>query len=148
MRYLTNHDLVWINYTVTGRKYPFSYAALEAAMAAQYTYLSNQSPVDLASALMRKLITDSPFAQGNRRTAFVAAMVFLEANGFSTHDDALLMSKTLLAIEPAGSDSKQDLEVVKPSENSHFPHTSSLREIVSHVCTRYSDALRVMALDA
>lgn len=148
MRYLTNHDLVWINYTVTGRKYPFSYAALEASMAAQYTYLSTQSPVDLASALMRSLITDTPFAQGNRRTAFVAAMVFLEANGFATHEDALLMSKTLLATETGSSGSQQAFDIVKPVEDSNAPQTSSLREMTAQVCTRYSDALRVMALDA
>ena len=42
MEYLTVHDLVWINNTVTGEVNPYDYVTLEACMAAQYRYGNSQ----------------------------------------------------------------------------------------------------------
>src|SRR5579862_5751254 len=84
MEYLTTHDLVWINNVVTGKVNPFDYVTLEAAMAAQYRYGVSQDVPGQAATLLQALLYKPPFESGNRRTAFVATLTFLNANGYAT----------------------------------------------------------------
>lgn len=43
-----------------------------------------ESPYDIAAALMRGIIADHPFVDGNKRTGVMSAIVFLERNGTET----------------------------------------------------------------
>src|SRR5437588_8304574 len=82
MHYLSVHDLVWINSTVTGKTLPYDYQTLEAAMAAQYSYGDSRDTVAQAASLLGSFLTGPPFQYGNLRTAFIATAAFLTANGY------------------------------------------------------------------
>ena len=58
--------------------------ALEAALARPLNKASYESPdvFDLAAAYLFELARNHPFSDGNKRTAFVAAYVFLRLNGY------------------------------------------------------------------
>ena len=52
-------------------------------MAAQYTYGSSADPVAQAAQFLHRLLTKTPFLEGNRRTAFIAMLTLLNANGYA-----------------------------------------------------------------
>src|SRR5262245_29666886 len=81
IHYLSVHDLVCINTTVTGQTLSFDYETLEQAMAAQYSYGDSRNIPVQAANLLSTLISREPFEYGNLRTAFVATAAFLNANG-------------------------------------------------------------------
>ena len=83
MEYLTVHDLIWINEMVTGRVQPYNYVTLESCMAAQYTYGSSADPVAQAAQFLNRMLTKTPFLEGNRRTAYIAMLTLLNANGYA-----------------------------------------------------------------
>ena len=83
MEYLTNHDLFWVNQIVTGTVNTFNYFALEAACAGQYAYGASTDVPAQAATLLDRLLTKSPFLAGNRRTAYIAMLTFLNANGYA-----------------------------------------------------------------
>ena len=67
--------------------------ALEAALARPFNKASYEDPdlFDLAAAYLYGIARNHPFNDGNKRTAIVAAGVFLMANGHEiTADEALL----------------------------------------------------------
>ena len=47
-----------------------------------WTYGDERSLAALAAALLLGITRNHPFAQGNKRTGFEAALLFLEANGY------------------------------------------------------------------
>ena len=49
IEYLTTHDLVWINQTITGKVPSYDYVTLEAAMAGQYSYGESQNVAQQAA---------------------------------------------------------------------------------------------------
>lgn len=49
--------------------------------------------IEMAAALMESLLQNHPFVDGNKRTAFAATDVFLEANGY----EIIFDSQTLIA---------------------------------------------------
>lgn len=60
-------------------------ALLESAVAAPQASFGGkpllQDPIEMASAYLFHLCRNRPFADGNKRTALAAALVFLDANG-------------------------------------------------------------------
>ena len=84
MEYLTTHDLVWINSTITGKVNAYNYVTLEAAMAGQYSYGDSHNVVPQAANLLDRLLCTRPFSEGNIRTAFIATLSFINANGYAT----------------------------------------------------------------
>lgn len=67
--------------------------------------------VQEACALMESLLINHPFVDGNKRTAFVAADVFLYINGYCiSKDDACLLKMLLhwLSLKPAQRFSKME----------------------------------------
>lgn len=58
---------------------------LESAIATQTQNVFGEelytSPVDKAAAMMRSIIADHPFIDGNKRTAMLAGLTLLEING-------------------------------------------------------------------
>ena len=65
MEYLTTHDLVWINSSITGSTNTYNYITLEAAMAGQYSYGASSNVTAQAATLLRKILDTKPFTEGN-----------------------------------------------------------------------------------
>jgi prophage maintenance system killer protein len=83
MRYLSVHDLLWVNQCVIGTTPAFEYEKLEACVAAQYGYGASREPSEHAECFLAALLTQRPFAAGNRRAALAATATFLVANGMA-----------------------------------------------------------------
>lgn len=64
--------------------------------------------VDKAAALIHSLLLNHPFLDGNKRTAMVAGMVFLELNGYSL----VISQKILVEIALSISSKQMSLEEI------------------------------------
>src|SRR5438477_10114142 len=98
IHYLSVHDLVWINTTVTGLTLSFDFETLEQAMAAQYSYGDSRDVPGQAANLLHILVEKRPFEYGNTRTAFVAVAAFLGANGYPLQVDDAQMADLIGAV--------------------------------------------------
>jgi len=81
VRYLTVHDIVWINAQICGEGVPFDYERLEAGMAAQYAYGDSRNVDAQAARFVERMLRTAPFREGNLRTGLLCTTVFLMANG-------------------------------------------------------------------
>ena len=79
--YLTVPDVLWINLQVTGASQPYRFDRLEEATFYQYGHGSSRDLIGQAARLLTGFPRMRPFDRGNDATAFVAFLVFLEANG-------------------------------------------------------------------
>ena len=145
MHYLSVHDIVWINSTITGKSLPFDYEKLEAAMAAQYSYGdSTNVPVQSAN-LLSTLVHSPSFAYGNQRTAFIAVTTFLNANGYALQvDDSQaadlirdVASKQLTPAEGIAS-------LAAPADITLRPGVT-LRALVSYIFNEHTEAIKSLA---
>jgi prophage maintenance system killer protein len=145
MEYLTVHDLVWINNIVTGKVNRYDYVTLEAAMAGQYRYGDSQDVPGQAATLLERLLFQPPFESGNRRTALIATLAFLNANGYATKptDDSLagLVRDLLRRTSPP---QQVISELAAPSQQS-LPTGTTLRKLITHECNLHTEALRLLA---
>ncbi len=170
MTYLTVHDLVWINETVTGASLPYNYERLEAAMGAQYTYGISTDPLPSSAYLFEKLAFEQPFQYGNRRTALIATVVFLIANGYriKCSDEELIAafqrtisresSPVELVCEISGKEGEgmqfggelmshpNMFALTKPAAQNHSQPVL-LRNLVTEQCNRYRAVLANMATE-
>ena len=145
MEYLTTHDLIWINEMVTGKVQPYNYVTLEACMAGQYSYGRSTEVVPQAATLLERLLNKSPFLEGNRRTAFIATLTYLNANGYTlTVDDVQAVQAIAAVIEGRTSPLQAITEIVAPSAHA-LPAGITLRKLIMHECNHHSEALRVLA---
>jgi death-on-curing family protein len=145
MEYLTTHDLVWINTTITGSAEPYNYVTLEAAMAGQYSYGESRNVSAQAANLFSSLLFKAPFAAGNIRTALVAALTFLNANGYSirvTDAEAAELVKSVAARQTTPAQAILDL--CAPSDQGGIS-TTSLRKLIALECNTHSEALELLA---
>ena len=64
-------------------------------------YFQDGDVFEQASAYAYSIVQNNPFIDGNKRTALVAALVFLEINGITEHDynKSLLVQATLYLAE-------------------------------------------------
>jgi hypothetical protein len=81
VRYLTVHDIVWINAQICGEGVPFDYERLEAGMAAQYAYGDSRNVDAQAARFVERMLRTAPFREGNLCTGLLCTAVFLMANG-------------------------------------------------------------------
>ena len=103
MRYLTIDELVYINEQVTqdskihtivdGKRKVRDMGLLEAAVGRPMTTVFGEdaypTPQEKAAALLHSLVRNHPFADGNKRTATVAALFMLQVNGLCVAWDAV-----------------------------------------------------------
>ncbi len=144
MHYLTNHDLVWINTVVTGHSMPYNYVTLESCMAAQYAYKDSSHPEAQAAAFLARLRETAPFAGGNRRTAFLALLTFLELNGLAVRKDPLAASQAMLALHQGTAGPQQTVEALLDRQ-SPAPAPAVLRALVTHLTHCFADALSALS---
>lgn len=145
MHYLSVHDLVWINTTVTGKTLRFDYVRLEEAMAAQYAYGDSRNVPAQAANLLATLLFKPPFEYGNRRTAFLAVAAFLNANGHALQvgdEEAAAIFRRVAARELLPDQAIAALSA--PADIGLRPGVT-LRQLVAHLCNEHADALKRLA---
>jgi len=144
MEYLTTHDLIWINEMVTGKIQPYNYVTLEACMAGQYSYGVSTEVVPQAATLLERLLHKSPFLEGNRRTAFIATLTYLNANGYTLKvDDVQAVQAIAAVVEGRITPLQAITEMATPAEHA-LPGGLTLRKLIMHECNLHADALRAL----
>lgn len=144
MEYLTTHDLVWINEVVTGRIQPYNYVTLEAVMAGQYAYGKSSDVLAQASTLLGRLLTKTPFLEGNRRTAFIATLTFLNANGYVVQAGDAQAAQIVEALAEGRVSAMQAMGDIAAPSNSNLPMGVTLRKLITHECNLHAEALRLL----
>ena len=145
MEYLTNHDLFWVNQIVTGTVNTFNYFALEAACAGQYAYGASADVPAQAATLLDRLVNKAPFLTGNRRTAFIAMLTFLNANGYATivdDDEAVRLMTAVAARTALPLDAVNALASPAKESLTAIP----MRQLITHECNHHARALALLAL--
>lgn len=142
--YLTTHDIVWINHTVTGKVNRFDYIQLEAAMAAQYQYGDSRDVPVQAANFLQTLLSRPAFACGNLQTAFIATLTFLNANGYATRVGDADAAHLILEVANGQRLAPDAIAALAaPAENpiSGIP----LRALITHECNLHLEALKILA---
>ncbi len=144
MEYLTNHDLFWVNQIVTGTVNTFNYFALEAACAGQYAYGASTDVPAQAATLLDRMLNKSPFLTGNRRTAYIAMLTFLNANGYATIVDDEEAVRLMTAV---ASRSTLPLEAVNALASPAKESLTAIpmRQLITHECNHHARALALLA---
>ncbi|MCS6829872.1 MAG: type II toxin-antitoxin system death-on-curing family toxin [Armatimonadota bacterium] len=131
MRYLTVHDVIWINTAITGSPQRYHFDRLENAVYSQYSYGDSRNVLTQAARMFQRLVQDKPFAQGNEWTALVAAITFLRLNGYTLRLEAEEAQTALDQMLQGRVDLREFvLQRAQPQENAE----GSLREIVTRIC--------------
>ncbi len=88
-RWITIEEAIWINQQVvfeTGESHHLREQGLLASALARprnrWSYAGEEDVLALAASLLFGLAKNHPFEQGNKRTAAVAALMFIEINGY------------------------------------------------------------------
>jgi death-on-curing protein len=145
MEYLTVHDLVWINNTVTGKINRYDYVTLEAAMAGQYRYGDSQEVPMQAAQLLERLLFRAPFENGNRRTAFIATLTFLNANGYATLANDSEAVQTLQRVERCELTPRAAMLALAAPAKDPLPADLTLRKLITLECNLHTEALKALA---
>lgn len=145
MEYLTNHDLVWINTSVTGDVNPYDYVTLEAAVAGQYRYGDSHDVPAQAANLLQRLLSTAPFARGNVRTAFIATISFLNGNGYATAVDDTDAAAVVSAVATGRMDAAQAVAQLAAPAAEPLATTLTLRKLITHECNHHVAALAALA---
>jgi prophage maintenance system killer protein len=145
MHYLSVHDLVWINNTITGKTLAFDYEALEACMAAQYSYGDSTNVTAQAADFLEAFLFKRPFEYANVRTAYVALTTFLNANGFAQKVDgaeAIGIIQDVAARRFGGARAIERL--VEKAEITLRPGVA-LRALVTYVLNEHAETVQRLA---
>ena len=141
MEYLTTHDLVWVNNIVTGQVNGYDYVTLEAAMAGQYRYGHSEDVPAQAAILLERLLCTAPFSSGNRRTAYIATLTFLNANGYATRLGDADAASLIVAVAQGQKPAREAIdELTAPA--SRPLAAIPIRKLVGHECNLHVEALR------
>lgn len=142
MNYLSVHDLVWINTTVTGNTVPYHYERLEEAMAAQYSYGRSTDTLAQAANLLATFLAKQPFAYGNRRTAFIAVATFLSANGYTLQVDDARAAEIVQAVAEGSMKAQEAVAALSAPTDARLAPGMAIRKLVTHLCNEHAEALK------
>ena len=145
MEYLTTHDIVWINSSITGGTSPFNYVTLEAAMAGQYSYGQSQDVPGQAANLLARLVLNAPFQGGNLRTALVATLSFLNANGYATRVADSEAAELVSAVAQRTLTASEAVSRLSTPSAAAVTSVNSLRKLIALECNTHSEALALLA---
>ncbi len=139
MHYLTVQDILWINLQITKHSPAFDFASLEEATFYQFAYGSSKSVASQASRFLIGFARKAPFTNGNKATAFVGFMTFLELNSYSLPvPDSLADS-----IFEDFSEGKLSTLLVHDSADRHF-HNPDVRGTIASVVRRYPETIQAL----
>ena len=145
IRYLTVHDLVWVNNVVTGKKLNFDYEKLEACMAAQYQYGDSSNVKKQAAYFLQKLLTKPAFECGNKRTAFIATGVFLLCNGFFMKAQGDQLASIFQRYIQGELNANDVIEMLVDSAQTNQLDDVTIREMITLLCSQESETLQHLA---
>lgn len=145
MEYLTTHDLVWINTAITGKVNPYNYVTLEAAQAGQYSYGDSHDVLAQAANLLERLLETRPFSEGNVRTAFIATLSFLNANGYATAVDDTATAAIVSAAAQGRTTAAQAVADLAAPAAEPLATTLTLRKLIAHECNHHAHGLTRLA---
>lgn len=145
MKYLSVHDLVWLNATITGETQPFNYVALEEAMAAQYSYGESRDVPRQAANLLDTLVNKAPFQCGNVRTGFIATAAFLSANGYALKVGDDEAARILRAVHDRATSPWNAVGALSEPADIGLRPGATLRALITHLLNTRTDALRQLA---
>jgi prophage maintenance system killer protein len=131
MRYLTVHDVIWMNTALTGSPQRYDFDRLENAVYSQYAYGDSRDVLSQAARMLRRLLQDKPFDEGNPLTALVATTTFLRLNGYALQIGAEEVQSVLEQLTQGQISVKGFvLQRAKPAA----PAEGALRSVVAEVC--------------
>ncbi len=146
MRCLTNHDLVWLNTTVTGGLQDYDYFAVEGAVAGQFLYGVNNNTLLVAATSYQRVMMALPFTRGNRRTGFTAMAWFLAVNGLQLTGDTASLVSALALLENHSTSAAAVLgSVVEPVTSGHNLSVSGMRQVAAWCMKRHEQVLKILA---
>ncbi len=145
MDYLTTHDLVWINSSITGTVNPYNYVTLEAAAAGQYSYGDSNNVTGQAAILLDRILSTAPFSEGNVRTAFIATLSFLNANGYATVVDDHSAASVVRAVALGTKRAAEAISELASPAAVPLASTLTLRALISHECNHHLKGLELLA---
>ena len=145
MEYLTTHDIVWINNIITGTTQPYNYVTLEAAMAGQYSYGLSQDVPSQAATLLKNLLFRAPFQNGSLRTAFIATLTFLNANGYATKASDEEAAQSVLETALGRRTPEAAIEALATPAADPLGGEVTLRKLIAYECNLHVDALKILA---
>ncbi len=145
MHYLSVHDLCWINATVVGKTLPFDYERLEAAMAAQYGYGDSRETATQAANFLEALLLCPPFAYGNRRTAFIAVVTFLNANGYALQVEDAEAADVVSRVASRSLSPQEAIQTLARAAEIGLRPGVTLRRLVTHLFNEHTDAVQRLA---
>ncbi len=132
MRYLTVHDVIWINTAVSGSPQRYDFDRLENAVYHQYSYGQSRDVLAQAGRMFERLLKDQPFEEGNDLTALVAAVVLLRLNGYTLSLNADEVPSILSQLVQG---QLQASELLQQRAQSAEPAAGTLRSVVAAVCS-------------
>lgn len=145
MEYLTTHDIVWINNIIMGATQPYNYVTLEAAMAGQYSYGQSEDVPAQAATLLKSLLFRKPFQTGNIRTAFIATLTFLNANGYATRVNDEEAAQILLETALQRRTTSAAVEALAAPAEQPLSGFGTLRKLIAYECNLHVAALQILA---
>jgi death-on-curing protein len=116
-------------------------------MAGQYSYGESKDVVAQAAKLLDRLMSKVPFAQGNRRTAFIATLTFLNANGYATKPTDQEAAQLILSLRKGQITAQQAIEALAAPASENLSIGVTLRKLITHEFNLHSEALRALAND-
>lgn len=144
MEYLTTHDIVWVNSTVTGKVNEFNYVTLEEAMASQYRYGDSTDVLGQAANFLDHLLFKPAFTEGNRRTAYIAVLTFLNANGFATKVPDADAAKIVFGTEERKLAPQEAIDALVAPAKQPLGNIT-LRQLIVHECNLHVEALQILS---
>ncbi|MCS6950057.1 MAG: type II toxin-antitoxin system death-on-curing family toxin [bacterium] len=131
MRYLTVHDVIWMNTALTGAPQRYDFDRLENAVYSQYSYGDSRDVITQGARMLRQLLQDKPFEQGNELTALVATMTFLQLNGYTLRVSS---EEAPAVLEQMAQGQLRAREFLQQRAQPVDEQVGSLREVVAQVC--------------
>lgn len=80
-----------------------------------FAYADNPDIIDLAATITVGIVRNHPFVDGNKRTGFLAGMIFLELNGYDFIATREVSTQTVLALAAGEIDESAYAEFLRQS---------------------------------
>src|SRR5690349_13325078 len=112
-------------------------------MAGQFSYGQSENVPGKAATLLERLTSTRPFAEGNIRTAFIATLYFLNANGYATQKEDPDAAHGVQAVARGERSASQYIAELAAPASQPLASTLTLRRLIAHECNLHVDALKL-----
>ncbi len=141
IHYLTVQDMLWINQEVSNQVNSFKHLQLEEGTYYQYGYGKSENVLEQAGNFIQGFIRLRPFDTGNRATAFVACLAFLEINGYVINlEESNALKWALDIADKKISGVEAVSKIASPGGSTEL--NPAIRVHVKKIIERYSSAIQ------